>query len=103
MFAIPRLAKQLEEEWADALAERFGCTAGDIRADATPFLNYPAGILRVELMDGSVVEFRYAFHLLDEREKTIAVFTEHCGHHLYPFHEAKVFRDGELVFEQKHV
>jgi hypothetical protein len=103
MFAVPRLSKQLEQEWADQLAALFSCTAEDIRANATRFLKYPPGTLRLELMDNSVLEFQYAFHLVNEREKAIAIFTEHCGHHVYPFHEAKIFRGGELVFNQKHV
>jgi len=51
-------------------------------------------------MDGSEVRFSYAFHVVSEVRRTIAVFTEHCGHHLYPYHEAKIYRDDVLVYEQ---
>lgn len=49
-------------------------------------------------MDGSLVEFKYAFALVSEERKAIAVFTEHCGHHVYPYHEAKVYEAGRLVY-----
>lgn len=63
-------------------------------------MTYPMGTTRVELMDGSVAEFKYAFALVSEERKAIAVFTEHCGHHIFPYHEAKVLQDGLLQFQQ---
>ena len=61
-------------------------------------MDYPIDGVRVELMDGSQVEFKYAFALVSEELKTIAVFTEHCGHHVYPYHEAKVYQAGHLLY-----
>ncbi len=49
-------------------------------------------------MDGSRVELNYAFALVSEARRAIGVFTEHCGHHLYPHHEARVFVGGRLVY-----
>jgi len=63
-------------------------------------MSYPIETVRVELMDGSLVEFKYAFALISEELKAIAVFTEHCGHHVLPFHEAKVFQAGRLIYAQ---
>jgi uncharacterized OB-fold protein len=50
-------------------------------------------------MDGSVVQFANAIHIVSEAKRAIAVFTEHCGHHVFPYHEAKVHCNGELVYE----
>ncbi|WP_186411810.1 hypothetical protein [Candidatus Propionivibrio aalborgensis] len=52
-------------------------------------------------MDDSQVEFKYAFFIVSETRKAIAVFTEHCGHHVFPYHEARVFREGLLSYEQQ--
>jgi hypothetical protein len=41
-------------------------------------------------MDGSSVEFKYAFALHWPEKRAIAVFTEHCGHHVFPDAEASV-------------
>jgi hypothetical protein len=102
MFPVPSLAEQLEQDWATELAERFGVSADQFRANPTRVMDYPAGTLRIELMDGSFVEFQRAFHIHSAAKKTIAVFTEHCGHHIYPHHEARVIRDGKLVTAIEH-
>jgi hypothetical protein len=100
MYPVPALAKQLESEWAAELAVYFGSSFEDIGRRIRPWLEFPSGTLRIELMDGSAVEFKYAIYIASEEKKAICVFTEHCGNHIYPYHEAKVYRDGALVYEQ---
>lgn len=46
------------------------------------------------------MQFERAFHIVSEAKRAIAVFTEHCGHHVFPYHDAKVYRDGLLVYAQ---
>lgn len=80
-------------EWADELApllrrspdtiRSHGLSAGDFR---------DGGWLVIELMDGSTLRFRHAFHVIRESEQALAVFTEHCGYHVFPLHEARVTR-----------
>jgi hypothetical protein len=103
MFPIPALARQLEQEWAAELAAHLGCSEAEFRANPVRHLNYPCQRLRVELMDESFAEFRWAFALVSEERKAIAVFTEHCGHHLFPYHEARVVVDGKVAYEQRVV
>lgn len=102
MFPVPRLAEQLVQEWAAELAAHFEVPVDQFRANPTRFMAYPAGKLRIELMDESVVEFQWAFHIHSAAKKAIAVFTEHCGHHVYPHHKARVMRDGKLVHATEH-
>ena len=64
-------------------------------------IQFPDETVRVELMDESVVEFKHALFIVSEEKKAIAVFTEHCGHHVLPFHEAKVFVDGQARYVQE--
>ena len=40
--------------------------------------------LRLDFPDGSHAYFRYAFYILDPDTNELAVFTEHCGYHLFP-------------------
>lgn len=40
--------------------------------------------LRITFDDGSYVFFRYAFCLTDSEANEIAIFTEHCGYHIFP-------------------
>ena len=100
MYPVPLHARQMIGEWAEALARRFGVTVDEVTGPSTRWLSFPAGSLRVELVDGSVVEFQCAFFLVSEEKKAIAVFTEHCGHHAFPYHDAKVFAGGVRVYEQ---
>ena len=99
-FPVPSLARRIEEEWAAELATHFGRERGDVLHQVRPWFQFPTELLRIELMDGSTVQFVNAFHIVDEAKHAIVVFTEHCGHHVYPYHEARVFKDGRLVFEQ---
>ena len=102
MFPVPRLAQQLQHEWAEELAAHFGVSVAQLRESPTRVLDYPSGKLLVELMDGSSLEFQWAFHIHSPSKKAIAVFSEHCGHHVFPHHEARVFRDGKLVLAVEH-
>ena len=100
MYPIPALAQQLEREWASELATYFERSIDDVFAQVRPWLEFPSESLRIELMDGSFVQFKYAIFIVSEPKKAIAVFTEHCGNHIYPYHEAKVYRDEALVYAQ---
>lgn len=100
MYPVPALAQRIEREWATELAAHFERKPEEISNQVRPWFDFPNGKLAIELMDGSRVEFRWAFFIVSEEKRAIAVFTEHCGHHLYPYHEARIFRDGELVYEQ---
>lgn len=100
MYPVPSLAQQLEAEWAPELAAYFGRSVEDVQQQLRPWFDFPNGQLRIELMDGSVVQFKWAFHIASEAKRAVAVFTEHCGHHVFPYHEAKVYRDGLLVYAQ---
>ena len=100
MYPVPSLARQIESEWASELAEHFGRHTDEVLQKVRPWFDFPLGDLRIELMDGSTVQFCWAFHIVSEAKRAIAVFTEHCGHHVFPYHEAKVYRDGQLTYAQ---
>jgi hypothetical protein len=40
--------------------------------------------LKLTFEDGSSAFFYYAFYILDETLNEVAVFTEHCGYHVFP-------------------
>lgn len=100
MYPVPSLARQIESEWAPELAMHFGRELEEVMQKSRPWFVFPAGQLRVELMDGSFVQFAWAFHIVCDAKRAVAVFTEHCGHHVFPYHEARVFRDGVLAYAQ---
>ena len=97
---VPRNAEATVLEWAEELAAHFRCSAQDLRANSA-MIQFPDETVRVELMDESVVEFKHALYIVSKEKKAIAVFSEHCGHHVLPFHEAKVFVDGQARYVQE--
>ncbi|MDM0121972.1 hypothetical protein [Variovorax arabinosiphilus] len=99
-YPVPRLAAQTASDWSEELGVHLGCSAVDVRERSEAVMKFPLETVRMELMDGSLVEFRFAFFIVSDTKKAVAVFTEHCGHHVFPYHEAKVFIDGRLVYEQ---
>ncbi len=45
---------------------------------------FPNQSVRLTFPDRSTAVFRYAFYFEDEEAQEIAVFTEHCGYHVFP-------------------
>jgi hypothetical protein len=99
-FPVPRLALQIEKEWALELGHVLGVSEAQIIEHGLSWPFDRVGKVKIELMDGSVVEMNDSFHLVSESKKAIALFTEHCGHFLFPYHDAKVFVGGQLIYQQ---
>ena len=71
----------LPERWASKLQSHLAKLAVNRdRLSAEEFHHH----LKLGFEDGSFVFFHYAFYLRDETLKEIAVFTEHCGYHIFP-------------------
>ena len=85
------MATQILEEWAEDVAAKLGRSADQLRQQGLGASDFPADHdLRIQLMDGSYVQFRYAFAVKSQKWRAIAVFTEHCGYHVYPHHDAVI-------------
>ncbi len=74
----PRLKQYLRERHG---ADRECLSAGDFP---------PGQIVLIRFPDGSHALFRFAFAVTDEAVGEVAVFTEHCGYHVFPAGEAEV-------------
>jgi hypothetical protein len=46
--------------------------------------------LRIEFGDGSNAFFNYAFYIADPAIGEVAVFTEHCGYHVFPLYDLRL-------------
>jgi hypothetical protein len=98
-FALPELASQLERDWAQELAVYYGRTPDEILEKVRSWFDFPSEGVRIELPDSSIVSFNWAIHIVSLERRAIAVFTEHCGHHIFPIYDAKVFIADKLVFD----
>ena len=85
------MSKQILDEWAAEVAAAVGRSLEDIRAKGLSAYDFsPTHDLRINLIDGSFVQFKCAFAVSNKSKRAIAVFTEHCGYHVFPDHEAVV-------------
>ena len=99
-YAVPAMIEFIRDQWADEMAELLKTTPEKIRSEDIDLFALPLGVIRVELMDESSVEFRSAYYLVSGKKRAIAVLTEHCGYHVFPIHEAKIHHENQLVYEQ---
>jgi hypothetical protein len=74
----PRLRQYLRERHGE---NHEHLSAGDFPNGQSVLIRFP---------DGSHVLFRFAFAIADEAAGEVAVFTEHCGYHVFPAGEAEV-------------
>ncbi|MFO0892700.1 MAG: hypothetical protein U0790_26600 [Isosphaeraceae bacterium] len=74
----PRLRQYLRERCG---VDRECLSAGDFPPDQSVLVRFP---------DGSHAHFRFAFAIADEAAGEVAVFTEHCGYHVFPSGDAEV-------------
>jgi hypothetical protein len=74
--------KDLPERWAGKLKaylrEELGVNRETLSAEDFHYS------LKINFEDGSYAFFGYAFYLLDRDLNEVAVFTEHCGYHIFP-------------------
>lgn len=79
----------LPERWQDWLvnwaAFQYGRSRGELRAGDF------GGCVRVSFCDGSHVLFEHSFCAVDEGNRELAVFTEHCGYHVFPLDDEATF------------
>lgn len=68
----PRLREYLRKRTGE---ERDCLSAGDFPCGQSVLIRFP---------DRSHAHFQYAFAIRDERVGKVAVFTEHCGYHVFP-------------------
>jgi hypothetical protein len=99
-YPVPRMAAQIAREWSDELGVHLGCSAAELQERPEAVIRFPVQTVRIDMMDGSSVQFKYAFFIVSDTKKAIGLFSEHCGHHVFPHHDAKVFVNGKLVYEQ---
>jgi hypothetical protein len=91
MYPVPRMANEVLKEWTSEVASSLGRSAEEVRSSGLGAGDFPLDHdVRVTLMDGSFVQFKHAFAVHSEKRRAIAVFTEHCGYHVFPDHEAVI-------------
>ena len=84
------MSHEVLPRWKARLQQHIQDTTGEAR-DHLLAHDFPAGrSVRLGFPDGSYAHFHYAFHIVDEELREVAVFTEHCGYHYFPADELEV-------------
>ena len=91
MYPVHSLAAQITAEWADERSVKLKRPREEILEKGIVTSDFPTDAnLEITLMDGSFAVFRSAFFIVSERKRTVAVFTEHCDYHLFPYYEVDI-------------
>ena len=74
----------LPDHWQSWVRQRAASLSGGkhVRLGADAF---GRGAVRLQFEDGSHATFHYAFAVADVERNELAVFTEHCGYHVFRF------------------
>jgi len=91
-------SKDLPERWKLKLQEYLSAkgSTGSIGPSASDFPLETTVSIRFE--DGSHIEFKYAFIIEAPDFREVAVFTEHCGYHLFPLYEGLDLKIANLGY-----
>lgn len=99
-FPLVRFSTLILDDWLVELEQANAFTIDPTTNGLQRQLRFPNSTVRVCLMDQSIVEFKNALFVVNENKRAIAVFTEHCGHHIFPYHESIVYVDEQVVYRQ---
>lgn len=80
-----RSRSEVISDWANELSEKLGRPAEEIRNRGLSVYDFQTSHrVRINFEDESFAEFRYAFCLRKDKDRVLAVFTEHCGYLEFP-------------------
>jgi hypothetical protein len=79
----PMREDELPERWRLRVVEHAKSSSGG-RYRSLGVSAFRNQSVRLTFPDRSTAVFRYAFYFEDEEAQEIAVFTEHCGYHVFP-------------------
>lgn len=82
-WAIPQGFEQL-------VRDHIRRTCSEDREELSAYDFPPGQSVRLSFPDGSSAFFKYAFVLEDQARQLVAVFTEHCGYHVFPAGELSI-------------
>ncbi len=91
--------KDIIENWAEDLSKKLGRPAADIKEKGLSAYDFsPSSHVEVTFLDKSFCKFKFAFCVINEEKRLVAVFTEHCGYHVYSTYGAIVREISEEIF-----
>jgi hypothetical protein len=75
---------EIIKTFAGELSVKLGRSAEEIQQNGLSAYDFnPNGAVSIKFEDGSSVNFKFSFYVECPNKGLIAVFTEHCGYHLF--------------------
>lgn len=78
-----RSNREIIESVAEELSSKLGRPAKEILEKGLSAYDFNADEVEIVFEDGSSANFKYSFYVVSAKKKVIAIFTEHCGYHLF--------------------
>jgi hypothetical protein len=75
--------REIIEAVAEELSSKLGRPAEEIIEKGLSAYDFNADEVKIVFDDGSSANFKYSFYVENPIKNVIAVFTEHCGYHLF--------------------
>ncbi|HEY6725003.1 MAG TPA: hypothetical protein VI197_13290 [Polyangiaceae bacterium] len=94
-----RHMQAIRQAFAPLLAERLGRSASEIHEDGLGAGDFRLDeSVELELADGSTLSLRNAFTVIDEQQRLVAIFSEHCGYFCFAMVDLVLIeRKGDAV------
>lgn len=94
-----RHMQAIRQAFAPLLAARLGRSAHEIHDEGLRAGDFKIDEgVELELADGSSISLRYAFAVIDEQNRLVAIFSEHCGYFCFAMVDlVMIERKGEVV------
>ncbi|EKB1992576.1 hypothetical protein HJ183_23335 [Vibrio parahaemolyticus] len=77
------MRKKLVVEWAGLLSSKLNCSADEISESGLMCYDFSPDNVEVIFEDESYCKFNHAFALDNPDKGQVAIFTEHCGYHVF--------------------
>lgn len=73
------MTDKLIQKWAVKLSEKLNRPVEEILSEGLSLGDFNSEV-EIKFQDGSHAFFKYAFFVVDTKEKLCAIFSEHCGY-----------------------
>ncbi|OCH32031.1 hypothetical protein A6E13_15775 [Aliivibrio fischeri] len=75
--------KNIVLDWIELLSLKLSKSVSDILLTGLEYQDFSADCVELSFEDDSYCQFNNAFAIENKETKQIAIFTEHCGYHVF--------------------
>jgi hypothetical protein len=95
------IERQIIADWAEELSAKLSRPKELILERGLQSDDFPNGELRITFVDDSLAHFKFSFFVTNSSRREVAIFTEHCGYHVFPLPASIQEATGVQYFEDE--